>query len=501
MKICVLQPSYRDSRSQIAELDIRRDLTALLPGHEVAHVYLDKATAVRQLRQIQADVFVNLCDGAWDEDTPGLEVVMGLEREKQAFTGAGSACYDPTRQVMKEVCGYTGIATPAYVFARDETGIALAIRTLRLPCIVKPEQGYNSVGITECSRVETPRQLSHQTQAVIAEFGGALIEEFIEGREFSVLVASNPRDERAPISYRPIEHRFESGVSFKTFDYKWKSDFAHARLPVMEADLARRLQEMTGEVFLALGGDGYARSDIRMDAEGRLFFLEINPNCSLFYRDEDGSTADDILMHDGIGKAGFLQQMIDHALARREQAVPKYEVRRDPERGSGLYAACDLAEGERIYRLEEQSHVLVSRAHVAQTWSAREQEMFRHYAYPLTDDLFVLWERDPSRWKPLNHSCDPNAWVTGLDLHVRRMIAKGEEITLDYSTMYTERPVDFVCRCGSALCRGRWSGDDYLQPWFVARYGDHVTDYVHQKRLIRGKSGDVLRSLHGEGSI
>lgn len=482
MKVCVLQPSYQDSHAQIASLDIRRDLTGLLPEHEVTHLFLDKATAIRQLRQTQADVFVNLCDGAWDEDTPGLEVVLALEREKQAFTGAGSAFYDPTRQTMKEVCYYTGIDTPAYVFARDDAGIAQAAESLRLPCIVKPEHGYNSVGITECSRVETRQHLYSQARSAIATFGGALIEEFIEGREFSVLVASHPDNEKEPIAYRPIEHRFEPGVRFKTFDYKWKSDFAHMRRPVMEADLAQRLQEMTRAVFVALGGTGYARSDIRMDAEGRLFFLEINPNCSLFYRDDDGSTADDILLHDGIGKAGFLRQMIAYALARQQRAIPKYVVRRDLVRGNGLYAARDLAEGERIYQLEEQPHVLVSRAQVDQTWSAQDQEMFRHYAYPLTDDLFVLWDRDPAQWKPINHSCDPNAWVTGLDLYARRAIAKGEEITIDYATMYTERQVDFECLCGSPLCRGMWRGDDYLQPWFRERYGDHVTDYVRQKR-------------------
>src|ERR1041385_2544498 len=104
MHICVLQPSYRDSDSCIANLDIRRDLSPLLHGHHVTHAFLDKATAVGQIQRLKADVFVNLCDGAWDEDTPGLDVVMALERDNRAFTGAGSAFYDPTREMMKEVC-------------------------------------------------------------------------------------------------------------------------------------------------------------------------------------------------------------------------------------------------------------------------------------------------------------------------------------------------------------------------------------------------------------
>ena len=48
--------------------------------------------------------------------------------------------------------------------------------------------------------------------------------------------------------------------------------------------------------------------------------------------------------------------------------------------------------------------------------------------------------------------------------------------------MYTERQVSFECHCGTALCRGGWCGNDHLQDWFVARYGEHVTDYVRQKQ-------------------
>jgi len=482
MKVCVLQASYRDSKAEYASLDGRASLDRLLPEHEVEHLFLDKATAVRQLKAAHADVFVNLCDGSWDEDTPGIEVVQALERLRRPFTGADSVFYDPTREVMKRVCYYWGIDTPAYAFAYDTPGIEDALDRLRFPCIVKPEHGYNSVGLTERSRVETPDTLRIVAADVIRQFGGALIEEFMTGREFSVLIASNPGGTKEPLTYLPIEHRFESGVTFKTFDYKWKWPHPHTRLPVKEEPLASRLREMSAEAFLALRGNGYARTDIRMDRDGRLFFLEINPNCGLFYPDDNGGTADDILLLDGIGKAGFLRRMIEFAVARQQLAERAYVVRLDPVRGHGLYAAHDLAAGERIYQLEERPHILVSRSYVERTWDARHREFFRHFAYPLTDEVYVIWDDDPDQWKPINHSCDPNAWVTGLDLHARRPIAAGEEITMDYATMYAEQLVSFACRCGTALCRSSWREDDYRQAWFRDRYGDHVSDYIRRKQ-------------------
>lgn len=90
MRVCVLQPSYEGGASVLAGLDPRRDLTRLLPGHAVEHVFLRPGEAARALRRHEADVYVNLCDGAWDEQAAGIDVVRALERCGRAFTGAPS---------------------------------------------------------------------------------------------------------------------------------------------------------------------------------------------------------------------------------------------------------------------------------------------------------------------------------------------------------------------------------------------------------------------------
>ena len=70
MKICVLSDAYEGSESPLVEVDQVCDPSPYLPGHECEHVFLRKATAVRDLIQLARrdyDVFFNLCDGAWDE--------------------------------------------------------------------------------------------------------------------------------------------------------------------------------------------------------------------------------------------------------------------------------------------------------------------------------------------------------------------------------------------------------------------------------------------------
>ena len=111
-----------------------------------------------------------------------------------------------------------------------------------------------------------------------------------------------------------------------------------------------------------------------------------------------------------------------------------------------------------------------------------DQELFFRHAYPLTDEIYVMWEKDSSQWKPLNHACDPIAWFDGLNVVARRDIQPGEQITIDYAMLYGEDMPLFDCHCDSPTCRGIIRGTDYLEP-FVKRYGDHTSPYVSGKRV------------------
>ena len=123
----------------------------------------------------------------------------------------------------------------------------------------------------------------------------------------------------------------------------------------------------------------------------------------------------------------------------------------------------------------------MTRSHVEAHWDERYRDWFARYAWPLTDEVWVMWEDDPEAWKPVNHSCDPSAWLSGLDVTARRALQPGEDITLDYATYVHESMPPFACACGAAACRGVVSGADVLAP-FVDRYGEHVSDYVRARR-------------------
>ena len=118
---------------------------------------------------------------------------------------------------MKKVCHFWGIKAPAYVLANNSADIDLAAKTLHFPLITKHPNSYSSIGLTKESRVETPSALRKQAERMIEAFGATLIEEFIEGREFSVLVVENADDEFQLFAYRPVEFIFPNGETFKHF--------------------------------------------------------------------------------------------------------------------------------------------------------------------------------------------------------------------------------------------------------------------------------------------
>ena len=486
MKICILDPSYANSDSPMKDYDPLSDVIRHLEGHECETVYIDKAKGVRQTVELSRrdfDVFINLCDGAWDEDRAGVEIVQTMERLGLAFTGATSSFFEPSRETMKKVCHFWGIKAPAYVVAVDGPSIELAAKTLTFPLITKHPNSYSSIGLTRDSRVETAAALKEQAEKMIAAYGATLVEEFIEGREFSVLVVENADDANEPHAYRPVEFLFPPGERFKHFDLKWKDYEAMTCIQCDDDEIAARLEDMSRKLFIGLNGSGYGRCDIRMNAAGELYMLEINPNCDIAYPlEEAAGTADLILMYEPWGHREFFEKIIKAALKRRQRAHQNWHLALDSKSRYGMYALENIKAGARIVAHEEQPHVLVSQEHVRKNWNDEQQRWFAEYAYPLTDEVFVSWSPDPEHWKPINHSCDPNAWLEGMDLVARRRIKAGEEITIDYATFYNERMDDFVCHCGARDCRGIIKGTDYREE-FVERYGDHVSDYVRSKRV------------------
>jgi len=284
--------------------------------------YLTHETSVAQVeRRIDErfDLYFNLCDGAADQDIPGIEVVRTLEQHGVAFTGATSEFYEPSREAMKRACRAEGIATPAHVLARSEADVERAANGLRFPLFVKHYSSYSSVDLSRRSRVRTPAGLRQQARKIMRRHGAALIEEFITGIECTVLVVEDPDSPARARCYAPMQYRFPDGETFKHAEIKWVNYDRMQAIPVADPALDARLRDECARFFVALNGASFGRCDLRVDGSGTPFMLEINPNCGVYYPLADAGSADLCLAHDPEGHVGFTRQLIRAALRRQER--------------------------------------------------------------------------------------------------------------------------------------------------------------------------------------
>ncbi len=243
---------------------------------------------LKKMDRLAPDVIFNLVE-AVEEKSELHPLAAGLfEAAGFAFTGAGhSALFATTdKRLTKAVLEAKGIPTANW-FAYDGQDRAKKekIKHLDCPVIVKPACEDASIGITDESVIRSKSLLLQKLPRLYKHLGGKplLIEQFIDGREFNVsIIERKGRPQLLP----PAEMLFANWPAGKpkivNYKAKWHPDafeyvntvrtFKPENAPMEDI---RRICLACWEAFdLA----GYARVDIRLDAQNRPFVMEVNAN-------------------------------------------------------------------------------------------------------------------------------------------------------------------------------------------------------------------------------
>ena len=461
MKICVLQPDYSTTGVDYKHYDPPRELSSLLPDHTVDHIFLNKLTTYKQLLELsknQYDCFVNLCEGYLEWEVPSIDVIHSLDLLNLPYTGPNVHTYDPPKELMKYVAYTEGVQTSPYALIRPGMDIYKEIEHLIFPLFVKPAKAGDSLGIDDDSMVKDAASLEQKCKHLLEAYPELIIENYINGREFTVLVAADAANPKLPKVYPPVEYIFPDGKFFKTYSLKTSELHPSSNVVVEDPNIIDALSDAARKIFNSFGGTGYARLDFRMDDKGVLYFLEINFTCSVFYSDGYEGSADYILNADEDGAAGFLLYIIQDGIARYEKKQKKYMMKGNAISGYGIYAKRDISRGEIIFKGEEQPHRLITKKWMEQHWTEQEKRLFSQYALPISAEVYIIWDEEPTSWAPQNHSCRPNTIYEGLNVIALRNIEAGEELTLDYSHLLDEHAESFACNCGSPQCKKKITG-------------------------------------------
>jgi len=170
-----------------------------------------------------------------------------------------------------------GILTPEFqVF---ETGRERLSPTLKFPVIVKPNQEGSSKGIAGNSVMDDEAGLRAAVKSLIEKYRQpALVEEYIPGREFTVGLLGDRRPRVMPA----MEICFKNAaVERPVYDFQVKQEWEkHVEYkcpaPVTPAE-HKAIERAARETFIALDCRDVARVDLRMNPQGQVYVLEVNP--------------------------------------------------------------------------------------------------------------------------------------------------------------------------------------------------------------------------------
>ena len=138
---------------------------------------------------------------------------------------------------------------------------------------------------------------------------------------------------------------------------------------------------------------------------------------------------------------------------------PAYEIRRSAIHGTGVFAARDLSEGERIveYRGELITKEESERRGLALLDKSRQDGGAAVYIFTIDDEWDLDGDQPDNDARLINHSCEPNCEAWNYDnrlfIEALRPIRKGEELSFNYG-FSVETWEDHPCRCGTAACAG-----------------------------------------------
>ncbi|MCC6317800.1 MAG: hypothetical protein IT361_08925 [Gemmatimonadaceae bacterium] len=306
--------------------------------------YRDVIDRIARDTAMHAPVVFNLCDGDEVNSVPGISVVRYLDEVGLPYTGADASFYHVTTSKidMKHAFDAAGVPTsPWSVVTPSTRPLGGLFNRHGKPLIVKPAVSAGSLGISVKSVVETVTALRTQLSTLEAGYhgwnlasGGVFVERFIKGPEFTTLiVGSTDAPERATI-YPAVERVFHDGLpateQFLSFDRLWEVYEEESPIEGGEwlweyqpapAALQQRIAEVSWAAYASVGGRGYGRVDLRMDARTReLFVLEVNAQCGLS-EDENYTSIGAILRFADRTFASMVREIVDGALTSHV-AVP-----------------------------------------------------------------------------------------------------------------------------------------------------------------------------------
>jgi len=285
-------PVVRTLDKKEVEEEVAEALAKL--GHEaVLHELDGSAKSLLAVARLECDLIFNLTESFAGDDTADFKIAAFLDLIGKRYTGSGThgLLLAQDKAIAKKIFAFHGIHTP--VFAKSFRGRLDFSHDLQFPVIVKPAREDGSIGIEFSAVVSSIRELMERIDWLHQHFDSpVLIEEYIDGREMYVGVLGNDKPEALPVVELDLSKLPEGTPRIAAAEVKWGKGTQAYRdtKSVIASDLPDEtvlsLQQTAVAAYQALELRDYGRVDMRLQPDGRVHVIEVNPNPWLSSRAE-----------------------------------------------------------------------------------------------------------------------------------------------------------------------------------------------------------------------
>jgi D-alanine-D-alanine ligase len=227
-----------------------------------------------------------------------------------------------------------GLPIPRYTVVRRGAQLA----SVGFPAICKPAAEDASIGVEQRSVARTTRALHARVGSMLDRWDEVIVQRYINGREINVGIIG---DTVLPVAEIDFSGMPRGKWRIITYRSKWEtgSDEDLGATPHCPAQLPPKLASNVRNIAIAawklVGGHGYGRVDMRIDANGEPWILEVNANPDIA---PDAGLAR-MARVAGIEYPALVRAICQEGLRRSRETVPEEERWAAAQRLSGVTAA------------------------------------------------------------------------------------------------------------------------------------------------------------------
>lgn len=245
--------------------------TMLFPGN---------SNVTENLKKYKPDFVLNLVDSVYGQEHLCATISATLELLKIPYTGSGimGQTINSNKYLTRNLLEQWGLTIPKYQLITEKNGEI--DDSLDYPLFVKLNEIHGSVGVNNDSICQNVKQLNTRIDTLMDLYHQPiLIEEFIMGREITVIVFEGVRT-KVYAAEKILDPTLDNPYKIVTFDWNWNTQFDQA-ITYQKYDLPESVKDQVKTAFDILKMEDYAKFDLRLDLSDRHYFVDANTNPAL----------------------------------------------------------------------------------------------------------------------------------------------------------------------------------------------------------------------------